>query len=316
MPQPNTRDVHTNAILTNISVAFIQNQAHFIANKVFPIVPVDKQSDLFYTFTKADWFRDEAKRRGDATESAGSGYGLSTDSYSCDVFALHKDIGDQARKNSDAPLNPDRDATQFVTQRQLLRQEIQWATDFFASGVWTTDNTPSNLWSNHTASTPISDVETAKRTILINTGYLPNTMVLGYDVKIQLIQHPEIVDRIKYAGEKVVTDALLAQLFGVERIFTAMAIKNTAVENETASYSFTHGKHALVCYSAPTPSLLQPSAGYTFVWRGVSNGLGQDIGISRFRMEHLKADRVEAEVAWDNKKVAADLGYLFASVVA
>jgi hypothetical protein len=33
-------------------------------------------------------------------------------------------------------------------------------------------------------------------------------------------------------------------------------------------------------------------------------------------MEHLKASRVEAEVAFDNKVVAADLGVFMASAVA
>jgi hypothetical protein len=33
-------------------------------------------------------------------------------------------------------------------------------------------------------------------------------------------------------------------------------------------------------------------------------------------MEELKADRVEAEVAFDNKVVAADLGYFWSSIIA
>ncbi|NBR70500.1 MAG: hypothetical protein EBT75_00125 [Proteobacteria bacterium] len=81
MPQPTSSQVHVDAILTNISVAYMQQQANFIASRVFPIVPVSKQSDKFFTYTKNDWFRDEAQRRADATESAGGGYGLSTDTY-------------------------------------------------------------------------------------------------------------------------------------------------------------------------------------------------------------------------------------------
>jgi len=120
MPQPNVNSVHVDAILTNISVAYLQNQNNFIADKVFPIVPVDKKSDKFFTYTKNDWFRDEAQRRADATESAGSGYNLSTDTYSADVWAFHKDVGDQTVANADAPLNPLREATEFVTRRLLL----------------------------------------------------------------------------------------------------------------------------------------------------------------------------------------------------
>ena len=140
MPQqPAQQDVHVDAVLTQISVAYIQGYGGFVSTKVFPTLPVDKQSNTYFIYNKNDWFRDEAQRRADSTESAGSGYNLSRDTYSCQVFAFHKDIGDQVVQNSDNPLSPDRDATQFVTSRLMLRQEIQWAADYFKTGVWATD---------------------------------------------------------------------------------------------------------------------------------------------------------------------------------
>lgn len=321
MAQPTQSDVHVDKVLTNISLAYIQNQTHFVASKVFPIIPVDKASDKYYVYTKADWFRDEAQKRADATESAGSGYGVTTDSYSCDTFAFHKDIGDQVRQNTDAPLDPDRDATQFVTQRLLLRQEIQWASDYFTTSVWGTDvvgGTNFTRWSDYTASDPIEDIEAGKETILKNTGFMPNTLVLGYSVYRKLKHHPDIVDRLKYTAattSRSVTTETLAALFDVERVLVAMAIKNTGLEGETASYSFTHGSNALLCYTAPNPGLLTPSAGYIFAWRGVSDGMGATVGVGRFRMPQLRADRVEGQTSFDDKVVATDLGYFFSSAV-
>lgn len=320
MSQPTPQSVHAVDVpLTNISTAYIQSQDHFIASKVFPVVPVQKQTDKYYAYTKNDWFRDEAQVRADATESAGSGYGLSTGSYSCDVYAMHKDIGYQTRANADSQINLDRDAAQFVTQRLLLRQEIQFVTDFFAPSIWGTDSTPSNLWSDQTNSDPISDVETGKTTILQNTGQMANTLVLGYQVYVALKQHPDIVDRIKYTTGvtgRTVTPELLAAMFDVDRVLVAKAVKATNNEGETAAYSFTHGKHALLCHVAPSPGLLTPSAGYMFSWQGVSDGLGANIGVRRIDMPTKRAERIEGEVAFDAKVIAADLGYFFASVVA
>jgi hypothetical protein len=51
-------------------------------------------------------------------------------------------------------------------------------------------------------------------------------------------------------------------------------------------------------------------------WTGVSGGLGATIGTSSFRLESLKATRIEAELAFDNKVVAADLGYFWQTCVA
>lgn len=318
--QPSKTQVHAVDVpLTNVSTAYLQSDERFIATKVFPVVPVEKQTDKYYTYTKNDWFRDEATKRADASESDGSGYGLSTDSYSCDVFALHKDIGNQSRANADPQIDLDREAALFLTQRMLLRQEIQWVADAFGPGIWGTTATPANLWSDFTASDPIEDVETAKETILSTTGQMANTLVLGYQVYRKLKNHPDIIDRIKYTTGvtgRTVTPELLASMFDVERVFVASSVKATNIEGETAAYSFTHGKHAALFHVAPAPGLLTPSAGYTFTWRGVSMGLGANIGISRFDVPLRKATRVEAEVAFDNKIVATDLGYFFEAAVA
>jgi len=316
MPQPTQNQVHVDAILTNISVAYFQKQENFIASKVFPIVPVSKQSDKFFTYTKNDWFRDEAQRRADATESAGGGYGLSTDTYQADVFAFHKDIGDQTRANADAPINVDREATEFVTSRIALKMETQFVSSFFTSSIWGTDTTPSNLWSDYTSSDPLGDVETGKRTILSTTGFEPNTLVLGYDTFKTLKNHPDLVDRIKYTSAQTLTADLMGSLFDIPRVFVAKAVKATNNEGGTEAYDFTHGKHALLTYAAPSAGLLQPSGGYIMSWTGVSQGLGATIGTSRIRMEQFKADRIESEVAFDMKVIGSDLGYFFASCVA
>jgi len=325
MPQPTQSQVHVDAILTNISVAYMQRAENFIADKVFPVVPVDKQSDKYFTYTKNDWLRDEAQVRADGTESVGSGYNIGTDTYYADVWAIHKDVGDQTRANADAPINVDREAAEFVTHRLLLRRELQFVTDFMSDGVWGTSATGVASgastdefvqWNNYTTSDPIEDIEAAKSDILSVTGMEANTLVLGYDVFRQLKNRPDLVDRIKYTSSQTITEDMLARMFDIERVLVSKAIKATNAEGATEAYSFATGKSALLCHVAPNPGLLTPSAGYTFQWTGVSQGLGATIGTSSFRLESLKATRIEAEVAFDNKIIGSDLGYYFGSAVA
>jgi hypothetical protein len=326
MPQPTQSQVHVDAILTNISVAYMQKADNFIADKVFPVVPVEKQSDKYFKYTKNDWLRDEAEVRTDGTESVGSGYNITTETYYTDVYAIHKDVGDQTRANADAPINVDREAAEFVTQRLLTRREIQFVSDFMAGGVW--GNTASGVssaspstgeftqWNNYTNSDPIEDIEEAKAAILSVTGLSANTLVLGYDVFRQLKNHPDLVDRIKYTSSQTITEDMLARMFDIERVLVSKSIKATNAEGATEAYAFTTGKSALLAHVAPSPGLLTPSAGYTMQWTGVSQGLGATIGTSSFRLESLKATRIEAEIAFDNKVVAADLGYFWQTAVA
>lgn len=318
MPNPTTSDVHVDAILTNMSIAYMQDQDHFVAGKVFPTVPVQKQSDKFFTYTQDDFFRDSVELRADGTESAGTGYGLSTDSYSALVYALHKDIGDQVRANSDAPLSPDQDATRFLTQQMLLAQEIDWASNYFTTSVWGTDVTPGTLWSASSGSDPIGDVQTGINTILSNTGYLPNTFVCSYAVFSILKNHADIVDRYKYTSSASITADLLASVLGVERVLVMGGIKNTADEGASASYSQIGDKDACLLYTAPNAGIMAPSAGYNFSWTGLaqSGGIGTNTAISRFRLDHLRADRIEIESAWSYKVISSALGYFFSNCVA
>ena len=314
MPQPTQSDLHINAALTSVSVAYIQSEDHFIASRAFPQVVVQKQADAYWEYTKGDWFRNEARVRADGTESAGDGYDVSsTNSYFCRVKAIHKDIGNQARANADAAFNLEVDATRFVTQRLLLAQEIDWATSYFSTGVWDNETSSTAAWSDYTNGDPIGDVEAGKQTILGITGFEPNTLILGYSAFRALKHHPDVIARFTGAGNPM-DDPLVAyaNIVGVERILVAKAITNTANEAAADSFSFTQtGGQALLCYSAPSAGLLQPSAGYSFTWQGVSAGLGANVGISRIDMPHLKATRIEGEIAVDFRTIATDLGVFF-----
>lgn len=315
MPQPTPSDVHVNQPLTNISVAWIQDQTQFIADKVFPIVPVQKQSDLFYTFSKEDFLRDEAKPRAPGTESAGGEFGLTTDSYGCTVEAFHKDVDDQLRANADSQLQLDRAATEYVSQKMAIRRERRWLTTFFTTGVWGTDSTPSPLWSATSGTHIQADVEAGKMVIASTTGLKPNVLVLGPRVYSALRTAPEVKDAFKYTSSESINIDMLAGFFDVDRIVVAGGVYTSTVEgNATQTTDFMAGKHALLAYSAPSPSIMQPTAGYTFAWSGLGGSI-DGIRIKKFRQEQLSSDRIESEMAYAMKKVSAVCGYFFGSAV-
>ena len=327
---PYLGQIHVDRPLSNMSVAYIQAQEDFICMKAFPYVPVDKKSDRYFSYLKEDWFRDDAQLRAPNTESAGGGYDIdNTPSYACSVYAFHKDIDEQEEANADAPLNMERDATQFVTRKLLLRQEIQWVSDFFTTGKWTGSSTGSDitvapLWNDPT-STPIEDVQTQQAAILKGTGFEPNTFILGFEVYQKLIRHPDVIDLIKYGAgpgnPAIANEAALAKIFSVERVLVSKSVKNTSAKTPgTAAFTgaLTAGKNALLCYVNPAPGIMQPSAGYIFMWKGISRGLGTTIAAYKIPMPWLglQTVRIEAEIAFADKLVGADLGAFFSSCVA
>ena len=322
MPQPTSSQLHpVNVLLTEFGIRYRQEQTNYIFDKVFPFIPVSKRSNRYNIWTKGDWFRDEALPRTGGAESAGGGYTTSTDTYNCDVFAFHKDVDYQSRATADEVFDLDREAAEFVTDRLLLRQEIQWCNDFFGTSIWGTDTTVTNLWSDYTSSDPAADVDTGKQTILTNTGKEPNTLVLGYVTGKILKRHPDIKAQfgLPLGSSQMVGEAQLAAFFGVERVLIAKTIVNSGREGESNSFAFNHGKHALLCYVAPNVGPATATAGVTFAWTGLEGaGYGSEIGINKIdlRPSGRKVDRIEGERAWDNKVTAADMGVFFGSCVA
>ena len=317
MPQPGATDVHIDTFLTNVSVAYVQAATNYVHDQLFPVVPVEFQSDLYYTYSKADFLRDMVEERADGTESAGTGYTLSTTPYLCKVYALHKQVTKRQRANADSVLKPDQDAATFLAQQMLIKRERQWADAYFKTGVWGTSTTVDlgDRWDHSTGGDPIGLIETGIEKIAQECGMMPNCAVIGRNAWRILKHHSHVVDRYKHTSPESITTDMVARLVELDRIIVAKAIRNTAAEGATGAYSFIASTtDMLLAYVTDTPSLQMPSAGYTFEWTGV-NGTSSPMTTAKYAEPLKKADRIETEYSWDFKVVAKDCGYFLKSVV-
>lgn len=321
MPQPDSTQVlRVSQALTNVSVAYTQ-QGTWIADRVFPIVPVQRQGDVYWKYDRGDWFRGQAELRAPATESTGGGYRLSTDTYYCHVYAVHRDVDDQTRANFRNQFNLDADATRWVTQQLLIKRDRLFLDTYFKASLWTGgESADKNVdWTAAGSGDPIMDVRKASDAIEGTTGYRPNVLVVPSTLMTQLTQHPDIVDRVKYTQGVAagVTEGNVAAALGVDRIVVANTVYNSGPYMEDNSggenaLQYMAGDGALLLYAAPNPGLMTPSAGYVFGWTGYQ-GNAYGAAITRFRDDKTRSDRVEGEMAFDMKVVAPDLGAWFAT---
>jgi len=330
---PTSSEVHVDAVLSNMSVAMLQSTDNFAAYKIFPKIPSEKQRDLFYTYDDADFMRNEMTNRAPLTESEGVGFNLSTDSYHCEKYGLHVDVSDETYTNMDSPIiDVNADITRILTQMSLIKQEILWADQFFTTGVWGTDIVGDDVAGSGTAarwsldsSTPIEDIEAGRRAMMLAAnGTEPNTLVLAYNTWSHLKNNPQILDRIRTtnsSGTQAAKATLqtVAEVFEIDRIVISKAVYNTAAEGATQSNAFIANNNALLCYVTPTPGKLIASAGYTFDWTGLPGGVTTQgvptVSISDYRMELVKGNRLESELAFTYKRIKAAMGYFFSAIV-
>ena len=326
MPLLTPPNVHIDQPLSNLTLAYVQEQTNFIADKVFPTVGVQNQSNKYYIYDRANMNRaGDVQKLAPRTEVNRIGQSISNDSYFADVYGLGMDFDEQTLANEDAVLDIRSAGATTLVNRLLIHREEQFAASFFAAGIWGTDATPSNLWSDYTNSTPIRDVTTARRTMQLKSGgFKPNTMVIGKEVRDILINHPDILARLNggatVTNTALITDAKLAEIFEVENFYVMEAVKNTGAEGLSESNAFIGGKNALLVHTPRTAGLMTPAAGLTFAWNNVPGVSNLGVTVESFSDDALKrqqvAEHIQVKMSYDMKVVGADLGYFFEAVIA
>lgn len=330
MPLPTPSDVHVNRPLTGMSVAYMQSLTKFQADNLAPIMTSEKKSDLYFKLTKDYWFRDVMRQRGVGAPAIRAGYGVETDSFLCDLWAVGKPIDDQVRANEDTPLNSDRNAMQFITRLERLNREKVFKSTCWGTGKWATDITGNTSASAITASstlkqwdqstsTPIDDVAVMMTVMEKLTGFTPNVLAIGAEVWERLKINAQILDRITGGASNTnpakVTPQLVAQLFEIEELVILRAVENTAAENATFAGEYVFGKQGLFMFRDRTEGIETATACRTITWRQYA-GNRNGTRILKWRDESIHSDIVEIESAYVPKIIAADLGIFISSLVA
>ena len=326
MPNPVASDLHIDALLTELSLARMNQAEDYVADRAFPIVGVSKQSDKLLEFDDGFFQASEATAalRAPGTLAKEIGYKVTTSAtYFCQNFALAHGIPDEDRGNADAVFDLDMQSTMLVTEAIKILRENAFATDFMTTGVWTTDKTGTTdlvKWNDYAASNPIGDIRDGRYTIRTAVGRAANKIVMGELVWERLAQHPDLMDRVKYGASPMnpasVTRQAVAALLELDEILIGQAVKRSSVEGATVTKARIIDDDALLLFTPQNPSRMTPSAGYTFVWNYFVNGQSLPQVISKYRdIPGKRRDVVECSTYFDQKLTMAPAGYFFSDIV-
>lgn len=311
--------------LSNISVAY-NGPAH-TDEQMFPVVPVDKQSDLFVKFSKQH-FQDEP----DALTPGADANDIEVDLdargyYYADGHGYNIGIPDALLANADPSVELEVEFTEKITEKIRLRKERNLASLFTTTNI--TQNTTlsgTSQWSDNTNSDPILAVETQKETVQQATGLLPNTFQISRPVFRALRNHPKIIDRIKYTQKPPLKVEQLAEAFEVDKIVLSESLYKTSNRGQTDALGYVWGKNALLAYVPDRPGKREAALGYTFCWilRGSGGPPGVDMRnsgqggvlIKKWREEGKDSNMMGIRFYYQQQFIDANCGYLFVNAVA
>lgn len=259
---------HTNKVLTNISIDFA-NEANHIADKVFPRVMVKRDADKYAVYDSH--FRVADDQKADGARASRVTFSATTTTYNADDYALEDVITPRQLRNTDAPINLEKDSTEFLTRQIMDNKEVRAAALLFTSASWTNNATLSATYNDYTADVadPLTAFDTGAVTVMKAIARMPNKAVIGRDTLSHLKNNYKVIERIKYTQRASVTPDLLAAMFEVGEVMVGTHVNDTTNEATTSSGGFTWGDNIWLGYIETSPGLKKPSATYQFSTTGL-----------------------------------------------
>jgi hypothetical protein len=140
-------------------------------------------------------------------------------------------------------------------------------------------------WTNLAASLPVDNVEAAREAIWLRTGIWPNAMTISRRTFRLLRRNAQVISLLNAQGAGVsaeqrnVTVEMLKDVFDLEDIIVADAIRNTANQAAAAQIASAFPENqALITRVASTQDFKEPCLGRTFHWGGDGSQMGGEGG--------------------------------------
>jgi hypothetical protein len=296
---PLRSQLHVDQLLSQVAVKY-QN-TRFIHDKVFPMVPVKKQSDLYRTYNR-NWNIPETARAigGLAREHQ---FEIGTAQYTLAKHALKSYVPDTAAENYDIT-DLRADVTMELSEKIMMKKEQDCAA-LFTTTSWSLGASlaADDTWVTGSAR-PINLFDTAAATVVGNSGVQPNFAIIPLDSYNALKNHTTVVDRVKYTSKEL-SPAIVGALIGIGDLLVPDMYFDSGLYGASAAsgavQSIWKTDFAFVGYKPASPGFFQLSSGYMFQRAKPL--------VRRWREEEREADAIEVDCEYQFKVVASLSGY-------
>jgi hypothetical protein len=320
MPGLTSGTVHVNQPLSNLARKYQPDPAEMVADLVCPILPVQHESDLYYTWTQGDFYgTDVTDLVPDRAEPRSVEFTASTSSYQAKRREIAWDISDRERENADDQLQLERTKQEGVLGRLALLREMRIeallnintttttiAGEAIVGGLDSSMTAAKTAFWDGSATTYASiftDVVKGITKLRQSIGAKPNTIIIAAQVAEGLNKSqfysaaagPQFVYSTAPSNAANFTNyPLLPETLWGMRVLTPGQIKNTAVEGQAESYSDIWGEIVRILYVNPGPAMENPSCSYTFQSEALETRTMRD---ERKRLDWYATGRTIAEAA-------------------
>lgn len=319
MPLISGRDVHIDAVLSNVMVG--RRTVGGIVNDLVPVMNVSKQSDVFYRSNYKENLLYEAglTNRAKGAKSREVYFSVSSDTYYAREYSLATRWFDQDAANADDPIRLRQRSAALVTDRLNIDYEARIAALAGTDANVSTIVSVATPWSNTTGSRPFDDLSDAIETFREISTLRPNVLILPEQVAAKTRKSDQVRDMLFGDRGGVATDQQLAALLKVDRILVPEINYNTAGLGATEAGSGTVGPiwgNAVYLAYVANLSSQDPQDTWFQAFRWTDPAFGVPFAIRAFAHDdERRSQKIEAAYFQGEKVISPDLGLKINSVL-
>jgi hypothetical protein len=272
-------DVHFDAPLVSYATGYAVMQDLLIADKVMPIVPVEKQSDLFYQWDKDDAFQEVVAvvnaPGGNLTEISPR---QSRTPFATLQYAVRTFLPTETEANADAALKLAMRYVQLPMDKLLISRELRVKRKVTDASKYATANkvtlAAGEKWNGGASSDPVANIHA-----MMEASLMPITHIaMSEKTYNAFVRNPAVQ---KYVASKTAIkpkpNAEHAGEFSALLELPEFIIGRQKYKSGASAYDYIWGGD-VVLYHLPTtlPPMGRPIAFNTFRWTG---GLGSGLNV-------------------------------------
>lgn len=270
------------------------NAAQFIAPQILPVFNVPKMEANFSKITRESLLkRASTKRNGRGAFNRVDMYAEDA-SYKCKENGLEGPLFDQDRANYASEFDAEEATTYTIWMKLMMEMEVRVRDLVFNTTTWTGaplyTSYAANPWDN-IATDIIGQVLTSKEKVRLNTGVMPNALIVGAAQLANMLKNTGI--KAQFPGAALITLDMIRQslpaIFGLSRLIVGGQVYDSADEGQDFSGADIWGDdYAMVAVVAdPGDRLVKPCLGRTFLWTPITPSIDM---VEQYREEQITAD--------------------------
>jgi len=312
---PQLGNLHINVALSNFATQLPQGS--FAAPFIAPVLPVEKESDLFWRGGREELDDDKDDLRAPGTPAATADWKMDTGDYRAEERARSHYLAHRVRDNADSPIRPVQRAVSMLRGKLDLRYELR--VKAAATNVAVVNNDiRANLgggaaWGAGSGTKIEENVFEAKERIAGVLGRQPNRIVIPMAVAIKMFVAPELLDLRKAWDQSLLVDGMLPPTLWGMQLLIPGSLQNQANPGQAAVIGRIWADDDVLLFYWEEPSLEYAGFFQTFRKRMAT---GTDYLVKEWLdVPSYDADLYQTSFIQDEKIVNPEAGFLIKDVL-